>query len=157
MNDTALLSCLMLLGSLFLNGCVIRLDITGDDGQSGQDTGVTLPPPKVPGGGETPSEPETPLTDAEQARQDEVDNYIRSVIYEGGTIVGSYVLPSGDVVDFVDRKTLPAVELPDLPFTGWFTVEDPLCYSRTEFGLGYSEFSLGGPGITHNNLACVWP
>jgi len=107
-----------------LSGCVIQFELTGDHGQSGQDEGVTLPPPKAPGGGgtTTPSEPETPLSDAEQARQDEVDKYIRTVIYQGGTIVDSYVLPSGDVVDFIDKNTLPAVDLPELPITLDLTV-----------------------------------
>jgi hypothetical protein len=115
---------LPLASALLLSGCVIQFDITGDHGKSGQEESASLPPPKTPGGGgtTTPSEPEAPLSDAEQARQDEVDEYIRTVIYQSGTIVDSYVLPSGDVVDFLDRSTLPAVELPDLPFTLDLTV-----------------------------------
>jgi len=35
--------------------------------------------------------------------------------------------------------------------------EQLLCYTRTNFGAGKTQFFLGGPGITHNNAACVWP
>ncbi|WP_170319832.1 neprosin family prolyl endopeptidase [Polyangium spumosum] len=105
-----------------LSGCVIRfgpLDEDGD-GTSVNDERPTLPTPKPPGGGTpAPSEEEPVLDDAAQARQAEVDEYIRDTIYDGATIVDSFMLPSGDVVDFLDRNTLPAVpyEPPVLPFS----------------------------------------
>ncbi|HZF49397.1 MAG TPA: hypothetical protein VE093_12150 [Polyangiaceae bacterium] len=83
------------------------------------DTGGTAPPktsvlPDPEGG---PAD-EPPLEEAQQARLEEAEWYTRTVIYKGGEILHSIQLPSGDVVDFLNRDTLPAVyELPALPFT----------------------------------------
>ena len=55
--------------------------------------------------------------EAQQAREAEAWSYTANVIYKGAEILYSYELPSGDIVDFVNRDTLPAVdELPELPF-----------------------------------------
>jgi hypothetical protein len=54
--------------------------------------------------------------EAQQARDAEAWSYTANVIYKGGEILYSYELPSGDIVDFINRDTLPAVyELPALP------------------------------------------
>ena len=107
-----------------LSGCVIRIGPLDDQGMNGADEPSALPAPRPPGGGTpAPSEDEPALDDAAQARRDEVDKYIREVIYHGATITDSYVLPSGDVVDFLDRNTLPPTpELPELPFSLDLTV-----------------------------------
>jgi hypothetical protein len=62
---------------------------------------------------------EPPLDEAQQARLEETEWYTRSVIYKGGEILQAVELPSGDVLDFIKRDTLPAIpyELPPLPFT----------------------------------------
>src|SRR5690349_7460458 len=81
-----------------LSGCVIRIGPLDDQGTSGEDEPVVLPPPKPPGGdAPLPSEDEPVLDDAQQARQDEVVKHITEVIYQGATIVESVQLPSGDV------------------------------------------------------------
>ncbi|HVK70999.1 MAG TPA: hypothetical protein VM694_41370 [Polyangium sp.] len=101
----------------FLSGCVIRF---GPLDEEGNDERPTLPTPKPPGGGTpAPSEDEPARDDAAKARQAEVDTYVRDVIYHGATILDAYELPSGDVVDFLDRDTLPALphEPPVLPFS----------------------------------------
>jgi hypothetical protein len=61
---------------------------------------------------------EPSLDEAQQTRLEETEWYTRTVVYKGGEILHSIQLPSGDVVDFLNRDTLPAVyELPALPFT----------------------------------------
>ena len=62
---------------------------------------------------------EAALDEAQQARKEEAERYVMEVIYQGGTILEAIKLPSGDIVDFIDRGTLPALsyELPPLPFT----------------------------------------
>jgi hypothetical protein len=77
------------------------------------------------------------LDEAQRARKEEADRYILEVIYQGGTIVKAIQLPSGDVVDFVDRETLPALpyELPPLPFAP----EDVALPPGVELGLSELE------------------
>jgi len=93
-----------------LGGCIIKLGSGDNQSAAGGDT--TTPQPS--GGGGAPA-----LTDAQQARKDEADQYLAQVIYKGATITQSLQLPSGDVVDGLDRSTLPALPyaLPALPFT----------------------------------------
>lgn len=57
------------------------------------------------------------LDEAQRARKDEVDRYVAEVIYKGATIMQTLQLPSGDIVDGLDRTALPAIldSLPPLP------------------------------------------
>jgi hypothetical protein len=69
----------------------------------------------LPNGGDVPV-----LTKAQRTRKNEVEKWIARVIYHGGCIVASYRLPSGDVVDFIDRSSLtgepdPLASLPLRP------------------------------------------
>ncbi len=107
-----------------LSGCVIRIGPLDDQGRNGADEVFALPAPRPPRGDTpAPSEDEPALDDAHQARKAEVDRYIIEVIYHGAKIVDTVQLPSGDVVDFLDRDTLPATpELPELPFSLDLTV-----------------------------------
>lgn len=100
-----------------LSGCVIQFDLLGNQGTSREDEPAALPAPRPPSGDmPAPSENEPVLDEGQQTRKDEVDKYIREVMYHGATIVDSVMLPSGDVVDFLDRDTLPAVPEPsELP------------------------------------------
>jgi len=62
-----------------------------------------LPDPKDPHG-------DTPVLDtAQQARKAEAEKYVAEVIYKGATITQTIQLPSGDIVDGLDRATLPAL------------------------------------------------
>jgi len=101
-----------------LSGCVIQVDLLGDRGASREDEPAALPAPRPPSGdAPAPSAEEPSLDDAQQARKDEVDKYVREVVYHGAAILDSVMLPSGDVVDFLDRDMLPpSPELPVLPF-----------------------------------------
>jgi hypothetical protein len=56
--------------------------------------------------------------EAQQARGAEAWSYTANVVYKGGEVLYSFELPSGDILDFVNRDTLPALpyELPALPF-----------------------------------------
>jgi len=87
-----------------LGGCIIELHAGDDKGASG---------------GGTTSGGDPVLTDAEQARKDEADQYIAQVIYKGAPVIQSLQLPSGDVVDGLDRSVFPALPdgLPELPWT----------------------------------------
>jgi hypothetical protein len=86
---------------LVLAGCTIYLGPYDDD------TGGTANQ-----GGDVVSPEE-----AQQAREAEAWSYTANVVYKGGEVLYSFELPSGDILDFVDRDTLPAVlELPALPF-----------------------------------------
>jgi hypothetical protein len=103
--------------SLLCSGCTINWQwgegsSFGDDGAAGDDNTSVLPDP--PGG-----EAHPPLDEAQQTRQDEVDHFIAEVLYFGATITQTIQLPSGDIVDGLDRNTLPALPyaLPPLPFT----------------------------------------
>ena len=74
------------------------------------DTGGTAPPKTSvlpdPQGGPVD---EPPLDEGQQARLEETEWYTRSVIYKGGEILHSIQLPSGDIVDFIKRDTLPGL------------------------------------------------
>ena len=89
--------------------CKIQLEL-GDDPQSGSPSSTSgLPDPNGQNNG---------LNETQQARKAEVDRYIADVIYKGGTVLMSLPLSSGDVIDLVDRNTLPQLPypLPPLPF-----------------------------------------
>lgn len=90
-------------------GCSIRFEL-GDAPQSNS----TGDAPALP----DPNGQNSGLDAAQQARKDEVDRYIRDIIYKGGSVLTSLPLPSGDVIDLVDRNTLPQLPypLPTLPF-----------------------------------------
>lgn len=93
---------LHLLLPLVLAGCTIYL------GPSDDDTG---------GAADEPGDVVSP-EEAQQAREEEAWWHTANVIYKGGEILYSFELSSGDIVDFINRDTLPAVyELPALPFT----------------------------------------
>ena len=94
------------------SGCKIRIE-AGAETQGG-------PPAAAPALPEPVGDPldEAGLDAAQQARKEEAEQYTATVIYKGGTIVASVALPSGDVLDFVDRGTLPGMPyaIPALPF-----------------------------------------
>ena len=104
-------SVMVLLIMPLLGGCIIELGTGNNQGAVGGDT--TNPPPGAGGGGGAPA-----LTEAQQARKDEADRYIAQVIYRGATVTQSLELASGDIVDGLDRSTLPDLPspLPPLPF-----------------------------------------
>jgi hypothetical protein len=86
---------------LVLAGCTIYLGPYDDDtGGTANQSGDAVSP-----------------EEAQQAREAEAWSYTANVVYKGGEILYSFELPSGDILDFVNRDTLPAVdELPALPF-----------------------------------------
>jgi hypothetical protein len=95
-------------------GCTLRLgpfDGDGGGGWSEPHKTSALPRPNEPHGDEPA------LDEAQQARQKEVDRYVAEVIYKGAKITQTLQLPSGDIVDGLDRATLPAMAdtLPSLP------------------------------------------
>lgn len=88
-------------------GCTIEIGSLKDMGENAT---------AVPGSSEAvPEQP--PLDAVQQARKEEADRYTVEVIYKGGTVLASLPLPSGDVIDLVDRNTLPGLpySLPPLP------------------------------------------
>jgi hypothetical protein len=76
---------------------------------------------------------EPALDDAAQARREEAERYTLEVIYKGGEILETVKLPSGDILDFINRDKLPALpyELPPLPFAP----EDLTLPPGVQFGL----------------------
>jgi hypothetical protein len=95
------------------SACTITIGPYDDSEGTGPRQTSALPAPKNGSADE-------PLLDAaQQARKEEADRYIASVIYKGGEILHSIQLPSADVLDFIKRDTLPEFphyELPALPF-----------------------------------------
>ncbi len=103
-----LVSLLTSIGS----GCTIRIDVGGEAKGGPPGAGPLLPDPVGDlGDGAI-------LDAAQQGRKEDTERYTAEVIYKGGTIVKSVQLPSGEVLDFIDRNTLPAFPytLPTLPF-----------------------------------------
>ncbi len=90
------------------SGCTLR--IASFDGT--QDDKAILPDP-----GEESTD-HTALDTAQQARKAETEQYTAQIIYKGATILKTVQLPSGEVLDFIDRNTLPAIPYPppELPF-----------------------------------------
>lgn len=123
MNTRRRVACLGIgLVALLFNvgGCTITFGPLDETNGASDDTTPVLPAPRPPGGGTPAPGGGGPVLDgAQQARKDEVDKYIAEVVYQGGKIRESIQLPSGDVLDFIDRNTLPALpyELPALPLT----------------------------------------
>ena len=107
--------------------CTITIGPYDDTGGTEPRNTSVLPAPN----GEPVDEP--PLDKAQQARLEETEWYTRSVIYKGGEILQAVQLPSGDVLDFIRRDTLPALpyELPPLPLTA----EDLALPAGVELGL----------------------
>jgi hypothetical protein len=119
---------LLLLLTLVGSTCTLRIG-------SYDDTGGTAPPKTsvlpAPDDGTTD---EPPLNEAQQARLEEAERYTAQVVYKGAEILHAVQLPSGDVIDFINRDTLPELpyeELPPLPFSA----EDLVLPEGVEFGL----------------------
>jgi hypothetical protein len=128
---TARLAFLALLALLLLtvvgSGCTITIGPYDDTGE-GAPRGTSVLPDPVEGPVDEPL-----LDEAQRARKEEADRYIAQVIYKGGEILHAVELPSGDVLDFINRDTLPALpyELPPLPFAA----EDLVLPPGVEMGL----------------------
>jgi hypothetical protein len=105
-------------------GCSIRLGPLDNDAGNGPPQTSVLPRPNESRGDEPA------LDDAQQARQEEADRYVAEVVYKGATITQTLQLSSGDIVDGLDRATLPPIldSLPPLP-------EDLVLPPGVEFGL----------------------
>jgi hypothetical protein len=117
--------CSLLALALVGSACTITIGPYDDAEGTGPRTTPALPAP------ENGPADEAPLDAAQQARKEEADWYTANVIYKGGEILHSVQLPSGDVLDFIKRDTLPAVELPALPFAP----EDLMLPEGVELGL----------------------
>ena len=114
MRSLRLVHCvgIFLVTPLFL-GCTITFGPGDGNGAPADDTPSPLPAPKDPRGDE-------PVLDtAQQARKAEAEKYVAEVIYKGATITQTIQLASGDIIDGLDRATLPAltVEIPPLPWS----------------------------------------
>jgi len=124
------------------SACTITIGPYDDAEETGPRNTSALPAPK-----DGPAD--EPLPDAaQQARKEEADWYTANVVYKGGEILQAIQLPSGDILDFIKRDTLPALpyELPALPFAP----EDLVLPEGVEFGLTELEQSpelLGAPGM----------
>lgn len=121
------MSFLVLWLTFVSNGCTITIGPYDDTGESAPSKPSVLPAP-TGGAADDP-----PLDEAQQARLEETEWYTRSVIYKGGEILQAVQLPSGDILDFINRDTLPALPyaLPPLPFA----LEDQVLPAGVEFGL----------------------
>jgi len=99
--------------SLLCSGCIITIGPLDETAENGDGKTSVLPDP-----GEEPVDG-PPLAEAQQARKEEADRYTAEVIYQGGEILATFQLPSGDVLDFINRDTLPTLpyEIPLLPIT----------------------------------------
>jgi len=117
----SLLLALALVGS----ACTITIGPYDDTGGTEPQKTLALPDPQGESGNEQP------LDAAQQARKEEADWHITNVVYKGGKILYTIQLPSGDILDFISRDTLPAVELPTLPFA----LEDLVLPEGVELGL----------------------
>ena len=113
--------------TVVFSGCTITLGPLDESGENEPGKTSVLPAPEQPPG------EEPVLDDAQQARKDEAERYVAEVIYQGAPIVGMIQLPSGDVIDGIDREWLPAIpyELPPLPWTP----EELVLPQGVEFGL----------------------
>jgi hypothetical protein len=97
---------------LALGGCTLRFGpLEERDGDASGDPSVPPAPGQPPG--------DEPVRDAARlAREQEVERYVAEVIYQGAPVVGTVELPSGDVIDGLDRSWLPALpyDAPPLPW-----------------------------------------
>jgi hypothetical protein len=100
---------------LLTSGCT--LNFTWSDGPIADDKTSVLPDPKDPNG-QDPNGQSSSLDDAQEARRQEAERYTIDVIYQGATITQAIQLPSGDIIDGLDRNTLPDLPygLPALPW-----------------------------------------
>ena len=119
--------CVLLALQLVCSACTITIGPYDDTGGTASPKASVLPDPEG-GSSDAP-----PLDAAQQARLEETEWYTLNVVYKRGEIVGSFALPSGDVLDFIKRETLPGLpyELPPLPLTA----EDLALPAGVEFGL----------------------
>jgi hypothetical protein len=101
----------IVLVTLLYSGCTITLGPLDESGEDEPRTTSVSPAPEQPQG-EEPG-----LDEAQQARMAEAERYVAEVIYQGAPIVRTVQLPSGDIIDGIDRAWLPALpyELPPLP------------------------------------------
>jgi len=92
---------------LVCSACTIYIGPYDDSGTAPRN----LPDPKD--GVDEPA-----LDEAQQTRKVEAEQYTLNVIYKGAEIREAFQLPSGDVLDFVNRDTLATLpyEIPALPF-----------------------------------------
>jgi hypothetical protein len=109
MRAYVLLLSIMVLGC----GCTITLGPLDESDENEPRKTPVLPAPEQ-SSGEEPA-----LDDAQQERKDEAERYVAQVIYQGAPITRTIALPSGDIIDGIDRASLPAIpyELPPLPWT----------------------------------------
>ena len=99
--------------ALLLTGCTITFGPADESGAPADHSGSALPEPEHPTG-------EGPVLDAaQQARKKESERYVAEVIYKGSPIAQTIQLPSGDIIDGVERAMLPALPyaLPPLPWS----------------------------------------
>ena len=132
MRTLRLVCCLgiSLVTPLF-SGCTITFGPADDNGAPAGGKPSPLPAPKDPHGDE-------PVLDtAQQARKAEAEKYVAEVIYKGATIIQTIQLPSGDIVDGLDRATLPALTS-DIPPLLW-TAQDLVLPPGVELGLNAVE------------------
>ncbi len=97
--------------ALLCSGCVITIGPLDETTGNGDGKTSVLPDPE-----EEPVD-EPALDEAQQARKEEADRYTADVIYQGAEVLATFQLPSGDILDFINRDTLPALpyEVPPLP------------------------------------------
>ncbi len=102
----------MFLAAPLLAECTITIGPPDDNGAPPDDTSPMLPEPQQPHGDEPA------LDKAQQARKKEADKYVAEVIYKGAAITRTIQLPSGDIVDGLDRSALPSLPAatPPLPW-----------------------------------------
>jgi hypothetical protein len=113
----------VLLPPLACSACTIYIGPYEDNSASGRQ----LPEPNDRSG-EEPT-----LDEAQQAKKEEAERYTVQVIYQGAEILAAFQLPSGDIIDFIDRDTLPGLpyDIPPLPFAP----DDLTLPPGVEFGL----------------------
>jgi len=88
---------------LLFGACTLTFGPGDGNGAPAGDKPSPLPAPKDPRGDEPA------LDTAQQARKAEAEAYVAEVIYKGATITQTIQLLSGDIVDGLDRATLPAL------------------------------------------------
>jgi hypothetical protein len=117
MNRSRLAEQVLLCAVTALSACTIEIGPLDESGATVEDTPPGLPEP-------TGHEP-VPLDEAKRAKKAEVDRHIASVVYQGATITHTIQLPSGDIIDGLDRTTLPSLPYA-LPLLPWAQDGQPL-------------------------------
>lgn len=131
-------------------GCTIRLEVGSEPHNMVTDEVPVLPDPSGEGVG---------LDAVQQVRKEEVDRYTAEVIYKGGTVVASLPLPSGDVIDLVDRNTLPTLPyaLPALPFgPEAFVLPEGVSFGLTELEQNPEFLALAATAVPFRRPG-FWP